>query len=148
MTMKIALDKFDLVIKYEDGEWERLAALHRDLGLEEATSTQAWGDGYTVRFFRDRESRFINHFRKTAMYVPGVYDDINAPAIGNGQLNLAIFRVIPENGQVRVPLGQVMTVVEWRNLLQVIARVLKSIFETVILAEAEIRVTTAGDNAS
>jgi len=136
--MKIKLNKTELIIEYEDKEWEEIKTIHEELGLQVAETEMAWGGRYKAKYYRDVEGRFVNHLRKAKNEL-NCADSINEPVIVDGRLNVAIFRVVPENNIARIPLNQVLSVVEWNEILETMSKVLKIIFDTVIFAEAVIK---------
>jgi hypothetical protein len=139
--------KFDgtpqLELHYEDGEWEYLERLYREyLKLEQAETVSAWGCGKHAKFYRETNAELFRYWMQVwsdTECTPYYFDSINRPVWSERRLNLAIFRVIPdEKRRVRVPLDKFMNVEELNRLTSLIADFLR--ITTNLVMEAEVKI--------
>jgi hypothetical protein len=150
MRLKLSIlnGKPFLTIKYEDEEWSKVKQLLERLGLKEYTTNYGFGiDGLKLKFYRETDTELLNYLKNT-INIQALHDDINKPAlVKDFSLNLAIFRVIPdENNEVKVPLDKYITIVEFKEIVNRIVSIYEKIFNILTDAEVEIKVKKGESN--
>lgn len=136
-----------MTLKYENGEWEKVAKVLEDLDCELGTVCNGWGKGIELKAYRT-----YNYALRSALAEQmcgqniEVIDDINQPVVYMGKPNLAILRVVPENGEVSVDLDKFLSVKELNDLAKAIAIAYKFISGLIIEAEIKIKVNGGEKN--
>jgi len=141
--MKILLRGLNLVVKYEEGEWEQVEAKMKSLGMEKRKSNRIFGS-YEGEFYR-LNSSYDDEIIKRTVIPYGGYDDINATAYGDSAyeyngVNCCVFRIVPnESGEVLIPLPKYLTVVDIKKIVQIWSKVYKILLDIITDAEIEIK---------
>jgi hypothetical protein len=110
MNYKLNRGKAYLYLKYDTGEWERIKKKYTELGLETRETTNGFGRGVSLEFYKDTQGLVDAYIReKVGEYAPSggqVINDVNAPVLASqSYYNLAPLRVVPgNNGEVELPM--------------------------------------------
>ena len=139
--MEFSLKNGNLKIVYEKHEWERLENVHRSLGLELSNTQNAWKVGKRTTFYKDTLHQFYNFTHR----VPNVWDNINDTPIaiatdGIVHLNIAVFRVVPSDLEVNVPISELLSASDWSRICQLVREVLSRIFSIVTEAKYVLKI--------
>jgi hypothetical protein len=143
MKVKIEVNgKPQLVLLYEKQEWELLKNKLESLGLKSASTTQGLGENLSLDYYRDTQNLF-----STAMNGSRVFDNINEELIRDEDyVNLAVLRIVPKeagkNFKTVVPLPKYLSIIEFRNFVQVLFKCYEKIFNTLHEAEVEIKLVS------
>ena len=129
-----------LILEYENNEYKNVKAVCEELNLEIAKTTKGMGANATYDYYRESDTELLNYIRKSFMTNYGMYDSINEPFYSGG-LNIAIFRIIPKNNKVYIPLTKFLTVVELNKIVEEIRRLYDVIFNICINKEIKIKVS-------
>lgn len=136
--MKLVLSfngRAQIRIIYTPEEWEVFRSKLESLGLTVAITNRGFGESFTTKFYRESDCELKRFIFSSLSEFSEIYDDINSPVIENNQINIALFRVIPEpNGNSLVasaPIGKYLTILQLRELQRVYAKVYETIINTV-----------------
>jgi len=148
MKVKIEINgKPQLVLLYEKHEWEILKSKLESLGLKQAETVHGLGEELTLSYYRDTENLFRN-----AMQGQKVFDNINEEIVQSGNedyFNLAVLRIVPtetgKNFRTVIPLPKYLSIVEFRNFVNILFRCYEKIFNTMHEAEVEIKLVEKHD---
>jgi hypothetical protein len=119
-----------LKLVYEDGQYEKLKEVFEELGLSKAHTTNGFGRGVELDFWKDRAGEFRSEALDGDEKVSDVYviDDINATAIVTKQyVNLAVLRVVPKDNEVIIPLPKILYVDDINNFVTLLVKVLSKV---------------------
>jgi len=152
MKYKLFFDKSScknyFVLKYEDGEWEQVKSKLEELGLERRRTENLWGKGLMAEFYKESNEE-LKRMLESCEYVNvgrNVYycDDINSSFYSNGRVNIAIFRVVPANGEVKAEVDNFLTVNDFRKIIIGLKSVFQMLFNIVTEKEVEIKIVKKG----
>jgi len=135
-----------LKIVYEDNEWQWFEELYRKLGLQQATTNLGLGTGLVLNYYRERNEELkrywlqmisdFNHSENRGYY--SVEDNINSPFITLNGVNIAVFRIIPTDNTVSIPLQKFINVRELNNIMRTITSFLTTLRNLVCEAVVKI----------
>jgi hypothetical protein len=148
MKYKLFFDKSScknfFVLKYEDGEWEQVRKKLEEIGLREHESRNLWGKEISGRFYKETNEELKKMIEACEYYNIGrnVYyiDDVNSAFYYNGRVNIAIFRVVPVNGEVRAEVDNFLTINDFRKIIIGLKSVFQMLFNIVTEKEVEIKI--------
>lgn len=140
-------EKAKVVIEYDRGEFETLAEKYEELGMKKASTENGLGRGTALDFYKSRENEVLATIQ-SAVKIPGVQliDDVNSSVTMNGNtFNIAIFRIVPVDGVVEVPLSSFLTTNDLRKVKKVFGEVLENLAGMV--SEDEVHVEFGGSSS-
>ena len=141
IKFKIENGKPFLTIKYENEEWQKIESILKELGLEVRETNNGFGMNYKLKFYRETNEELLRYIRNTfTTTIYNLFDDINRRLYDNGYLNLAIFRVIPENGEVKAPVDKYLTILEFKNIIETIVKIYRILLNLAINKEVKVLV--------
>lgn len=127
-----------LVVKYESDEWQKVEEKLKQLGLEKASTSQAWGSQENAEYYREstpellRAMQRVFEFLRVGQY--SLIDSINKPFIDEDSsryMNVAVFRVVPNaGGEVSVPVQKYLTLLEVKSVVQALGKVYEFLLNT------------------
>lgn len=137
MKIKIIREngKVFFVLKYENDEYEKVREIMEKLELEIRETSNGFGVGQTLKFYREPSAQFINYLKSinTKFDNIKIYSDINAYFYNDGYTNIAILRVVPnEQGEVKVLLDKLLTVQDLYNIVVTLKEVFTVLFNLVL----------------
>jgi hypothetical protein len=126
-----------LVIKYEPGEWEKIENILKALNLKKTTTERGFGKNLKLEYYRESDTELLNYLRNYfKSHIKNVIDDINSYLYDNGYFNIAIFRVVPTNNEVKILLDKYLTVYELKLIFEKIAEVYEILMNIALQAQA------------
>jgi hypothetical protein len=141
--------KFDgrpyLTLKYEGNEWQMFKELFEDkLKLRTATTSRAWGENIAVSYYKETSEQLKAYWESmvgNAEMGNGYHliDEINYPLTQEHYINIALFRIIPTDNKVQVPLLKFLNVKELNTIMSSIRSFLEVVMNLVLEAEVEIK---------
>jgi hypothetical protein len=115
-----------LVLSYTTTEIRKINSRMEELGFETRETDIGFGFDANVEYYRDTKNKFMSIDGQTGL---PIVDDINAPVVmNNSTYNIAVFRVVPENGEVRIPLSRYANANDVRNLGKIARVISRDIF--------------------
>jgi len=125
-------------IKYEKGEWENIERILLKMGLEKAESIRIFGE-QQGKFYRDTSEQLGDIVRRS-LSKEGSIHDVNKPFLNSyGNINTAIFRVVPVQGTVLAPIPKFLSVSELNTIASSIREVYQFLINLAIEDEVEIK---------
>lgn len=142
IKIKVENEKPQLEIHYEGEEYEKLKQKFQEIGVEEATTNNAWNEQKVLEYYRARNRVFFDSCNfNSDRYHNEYVDDINASVFDSNIFNIAVFRAKPKNNITKVPLNELLSVIEVNTLSQRIAQAIEKIYN-LVTGEIEIKVNT------
>jgi len=130
-----------LVIKYEDNEWQKIEDVLKSLGLQKAYTEKGFGKNLKFEYYRENDTELLNYLKNYFYsHLNYVVDDINDFVYYNGYFNIAIFRVIPNNNEVKILLDKYLTIYELKKLFEKIKELYEILLNLALKSEADIKV--------
>jgi len=142
MKIKFEIDKgFPyLIIKYENDEWEKIENILKNLGLQKAFTEKGFNKNLKLEYYRENDTELLNYLRNYfSSHLSNIIDNIN-DYIYNGYFNIAIFRVIPQNGEVKILLDKYLTIAELKKLFEKIKEIYELLLNLALKSEANIKI--------
>jgi hypothetical protein len=142
-------DRWVLEITYSAAEYAQLTSKYESLGLQQASTANAWGRGIPATYWREPNadillknvlSRIVNTSTYERSLGVTFRDSINSEVDDNHRVNLAVFRIVPTRSKKRRVAVIPLATVPDAKLAKDLAFGLK-VFYTAIFAEAR---TTGG----
>jgi len=135
-------EKARVVLEFDRGEYAYFSDKFEALGLKKAHTEKGLGRGLSLDYYQSRENEILASIGNIGIAGIQLIDDINGSATCNGNtFNIAIFRIIPVDGKVEIPLSSYLTHVELKKLKKVFVAVAERIVG--IVEEAEVHVEFA-----
>ncbi len=144
MTLGKDGDRTYMNVKYTDSEWKKISMQLEKLGLEKSITSNGFGVGNTLNYYRDRNEkfkRFILNKLSSTVNSSLVNDNINSSFFVSQpkNVNIAVFRVIPDNLELQIPLPDLfVNAADWSDIIHVMSEVYTIIFSLITEASAEI----------
>ena len=142
MKIKFEIDKGYpyLIIKYEDDEWTKIENILKNLGLQKSYTEKGFGKNLKFEYYRENDTELLNYLRNYfSSHLSNIIDNIN-DYIYNGYFNIAIFRVIPQNGEVKILLDKYLTIAELKKLFEKIKEIYELLLNLALKSEANIKI--------
>jgi len=138
-------DKFKnfFVLKYEDGEWEQIRNKLEQIGLKMKRTTNLWGKGVCADFYKEENEelkKMVENCESSNLESVNFIDDINSPFYEEGRLNIAVFRVVPVNNEIKIEVDSFLTIKDFRIIISGIKATFKMLFNIVTDKEVEIKI--------
>ncbi len=140
MQLKFVMEKLSgkIEIAYSPEEVKQLRTQMENLGLERHTTNNLFGNrmNSSVEFYRDTSEVFRAYLsNKLRMAGNKFVDDINAPLINSeGVPNIAVYRLIPTDGKLSIPVDGFFDIAEFTQLSNTLKLVYKSMLNVITKA--------------
>jgi len=130
-----------LIIRYENDEWEKIENILKNLGLQKAFTEKGFGKNLKFEYYRESDTELLSYLKEYFYsHLNNVVDDINDLVYYNGYFNIAIFRVIPQNGEVKILLDKYLTIYELKKLFEKIKELYEIILNIALKSEANLKI--------
>ena len=144
MKVKFEIDKGYpyLIIKYDDGEWEKIENILKSLGLQKSYTEKGFGKNLKFEYYRENDTELLNYIKNYFYsHISNIIDDINDYLYDNQHFNIAIFRVIPNSqNEVKILLDKYLTIYELKKLFEKIKELYEIILNIALKSEANIKI--------
>jgi len=129
-----------LKIKYTPEEYEMLSKKFSELGLEKSHTNLGLGNNLEFDYWRDVNRNlltFIKHGVASQSNFSNLIDDINQPILYDdyddidSKFNICVFRIIPTNEEVMVPIDSYISINMAKNIMNTIVNVLSRVMSIV-----------------
>lgn len=148
MKIKIQMknDKYYFILAYENDEYEAIKKILQQLNLQLKETQNGFSTGQKLLFYKEKNEELLNYLFNTATFNINInnniiiIDDINKQLVNNNCVNIAIFRVVPDDKkEVCIELKRLLTIAELRNIIQVYSRVYENLINAVTEKQVEIK---------
>lgn len=131
-------------LRYEGDEWKKVKDTLEQMGLEKHRTSNLLGTGQSGDFYKEKNGELLSAVTRTVNSgMPptrfAYTDNINSPLITDMYINIAIFRIVPSDGNViKVSLPKFLSILEVDSMAKVICKVYGSILN-IFTGEISIR---------